>query len=282
MPRARAPSESDPVGIGFIGCGDIATLHADAVRATEGAKLVGLWNYKEEDVSAGGHAFTAAGRAAEWDCTRYASAEALCADALVEAVYVLTTCETHRVYVEMALRAGKHVMVEKPVGASVSEIEAMAALAEERGLVLMPAHNYIYEESVRRIHSMVDTAALGRVTLVSIFYNIHHPEPVAARCQARRSLPTPCGVVLPRPHMHALGERSSSALRVESVAGRDPADHDAPRLHISLPHWRRASGLCLVHEGDDQRRLCAKGEPRRAHVPDAVGRAVDTAVLVRQ
>ena len=47
-------SVTGSIGIGFLGCGDISTLHAAAIKECEGAVLVGLWNHREEDVAAGG------------------------------------------------------------------------------------------------------------------------------------------------------------------------------------------------------------------------------------
>lgn len=169
------------VGIGFIGCGDISTLHAESVAKTDGARLIGLWNYKEEDTSAGGAEFSASGRAALFGCELFNSVEALVNDPRIQAVFVLTTMETHLQYARLAMQAGKHVLVEKPVGCTVAEIEEMSALAQARGLIFFPGHNYIYEDALHRMRDMVSSGALGRLTSCYIMYNIHHPESVAAR-----------------------------------------------------------------------------------------------------
>ena len=63
------------IGVGFIGCGDISTQHAKAVSCCEGARLIGLWNYKETDQTAGGHLFTATERARSFGCKKYSTAE---------------------------------------------------------------------------------------------------------------------------------------------------------------------------------------------------------------
>jgi predicted dehydrogenase len=169
------------VGIGFIGCGDISTLHAESIAKIDGTKLIGLWNHTEEGISAGGTQFSALRRAQEFGCELFSSTDALLADPRIQAVFVLTNMETHLQYARLALSAGKHVLVEKPVGCTVAEIEEMAALAAERGLVLFPGHNYIYEDALQRMREMVASGTLGRLTSCYIMYNIHHPEPVAAR-----------------------------------------------------------------------------------------------------
>ena len=162
----------DTVGVGFLGAGDVSTLHARAVTQCPGARLLGLWNRSRD---------RAEQRAAEFGCRRFDSPEALVADPALDAVFVLTNLESHLEYTRLALEAGKHVLVEKPVGVSVAEIEQMKQLAAARGLVCMPGHNYIYEASMARTRAMIDAGELGRVVSAYVLYNIHHPEEVAKR-----------------------------------------------------------------------------------------------------
>ena len=155
--------------IGFIGAGDVAVLHADAVRRA-GAKLVGLWNRTS------GRAYT---RAEEFGCRVFPTPEELVRE--VDAVFVLTNLETHLEYTLLALEAGKSVLVEKPVGVTVGEIERMKGAAERAGVVCMPGHNYIYEAGMARAQELIANGSLGRVVSAYVLYNIHHPEEIAAR-----------------------------------------------------------------------------------------------------
>jgi predicted dehydrogenase len=166
------PLTKDTIGVGFIGAGDISILHAAAVKKCPGAKLVGLWNRNQD---------RARERATQFGCKNYASPEALVNDPAIDAVFVLTNLETHLEYTALALGAGKHVLVEKPVGVSVAEIERMKALAEAKDLVCLPGHNYIYEQSMNRTRELVDNGDLGKIVSAYVMYNIHHPEEVAKR-----------------------------------------------------------------------------------------------------
>ena len=162
----------DSIGVGFIGAGDIAILHAAAVKKVPGARLVGLWNRSQD---------RATERAAQFGCRTYATPAELVNDPAIDAVFVLTNLETHLEYTQLALNAGKHVLVEKPVGVSVDEIQQMKATADAKGLICMPGHNYIYEGSMIRTRELVDGGDLGKIVSAYVMYNIHHPEEVAKR-----------------------------------------------------------------------------------------------------
>ena len=162
----------DTIGVGFLGAGDISILHAAAVQKSPGAKLVGLWNRSQD---------RAKHRAGEFGCKNFATPEELVKDPAIDAVFVLTNLESHLEYTKLALTAGKHVLVEKPVGVSVNEIKEMRDLANSKKLVCMPGHNYIYEQSMMRTHDLVAGGDLGKIVSCYVMYNIHHPEEVAKR-----------------------------------------------------------------------------------------------------
>jgi len=168
MPRLT----KETIGLGFIGAGDISILHARAIEKCPGAKLIGLWNRSQE---------RAIQRAADFNCRNYETPEALVNDPAIDAVLVLTNLESHLEYTKLALNAGKAVLVEKPVGVSIAEIEEMNQIAKQRDLVVMPGHNYIYEAGMMRIRELVEGGDLGTICSAYVMYNIHHPEEVANR-----------------------------------------------------------------------------------------------------
>lgn len=165
-------NSQEKIGVGFIGAGDIAILHAKAVQKTPGAELVGLWNRSSQ---------RAEQRAKEFGCKQYATPEELVKDPSIQAVFILTNLETHLEYTKLALEHGKHVLVEKPVGVSVAEIEEMRNLAAKKSLICMPGHNYIYESGMIRTKELVEQGELGKLVSAYVMYNIHHPEEVANR-----------------------------------------------------------------------------------------------------
>ncbi|HEY4349213.1 MAG TPA: Gfo/Idh/MocA family oxidoreductase [Gaiellaceae bacterium] len=96
--------------------------------------------------------------------TRY---DDLLADDTLDAILVATPVSTHFPLSSAALRAGKHVFVEKPLAASSAEGLELIRLAEERDLVLMPGHTFLYSPPVNTIRSMIENGELGEIYFVS-------------------------------------------------------------------------------------------------------------------
>jgi predicted dehydrogenase len=155
------------IGIGFIGAGEISLLHNNAIKSIPGARLMGLWNRTTS---------LAIERAAAYACKRYDTPEELVADPEIQAVFVLTNLETHLKFVKLALEAGKHVLVEKPLGATVAEIEEMKSTAKRCGLVCVPGHNMIHEDSLARAHELIQNGNIGKIVSCYVMYNIQHTE----------------------------------------------------------------------------------------------------------
>jgi len=84
----------------------------------------------------------------------------------VDAVAIATPARTHHGVATAALRAGKHLLVEKPLADSVQAGQAMVDLAREQGLVLMADHTYCWTAAVRKIRDLVADGALGDVLFV--------------------------------------------------------------------------------------------------------------------
>jgi len=163
--------KNNRLGVGFIGAGDVSILHGNAVSAHPEARLVGLWNRSRE---------RGMERARQFGCRYFETPEQLVSDPDVEAVFVLTNLETHLHYAKMAFAAGKHVLCEKPVAGSVAEAEELHRAARAAGLLCMPGHNMIYEESLARSHDLIAKGSLGKLVSVYVLYNIWHSEERAA------------------------------------------------------------------------------------------------------
>jgi predicted dehydrogenase len=165
-------SDERPVRIALVGAGRVADIHRLAIAERPEAELAGLTDINAE---------LAQRKAHDWSVTHYATTEELLADPTIDAVMVLTHLETHIPIAEDALRAGKHLLVEKPVAADAHAIDGLARLAATLGLVAMPGHNYAYVPEYRRIQELVRRGDLGQVRAVFVTYIIPHPEELASQ-----------------------------------------------------------------------------------------------------
>lgn len=93
----------------------------------------------------------------------YTDPAQLFADPDVEAVVIATPVSTHHPLTMAALRAGKHVLVEKPIAASAAQAEEMVAEASARKLVLQVDHTFCYTAAVRKIGDMIRGGELGDI-----------------------------------------------------------------------------------------------------------------------
>ncbi len=84
----------------------------------------------------------------------------------VDAIAIATPVRTHYQLAREALLHGKHVLVEKPLTASVEEAEELVALAEERQLTLMVGHTFEYSPAVQELRKLIQNGDLGRIYCV--------------------------------------------------------------------------------------------------------------------
>lgn len=84
-------------------------------------------------------------------------------DPQLDAVVIATPVATHYTVAREALRAGKHVLIEKPFTANVREAEELIELAERNNRTLMVDHTFIYTDAVRKIKEIVASGQLGEL-----------------------------------------------------------------------------------------------------------------------
>jgi predicted dehydrogenase len=87
-------------------------------------------------------------------------------DPEVQAIVIATPISTHHALAMRALKAGKHVFVEKPLAASVDECDELCETAEKAGLVLMVGHTFVYSPPVRTVRHILEAGELGDVYFV--------------------------------------------------------------------------------------------------------------------
>jgi len=93
----------------------------------------------------------------------YTNAADLISDPQVDAVVVATPVSSHVDLAMAALKAGKHVLVEKPLAPRADQARALIDEAAKRQLVLMVDHTFVYTDAVRKIREMIAKGDLGEI-----------------------------------------------------------------------------------------------------------------------
>ncbi len=114
--------------IGIAGAGHFGRYHALKVAASTRTRLSGIFDPDLERAKTVG--WEAGAKEMEFDALLAAS----------DAVIVAAPAEVHHELAAMAMRAGKHVLIEKPIAATLAQADELGALAAERGLVLQVGH----------------------------------------------------------------------------------------------------------------------------------------------
>ncbi len=105
--------------------------------------------------------------AREWNIPRaLGSYEALLADPEIDVVYNSLPNHLHAEWTIKALRAGKHVLCEKPMTLTLAELEEIAAVSRETGKVVAEAFMYRHHPQTLKVKEMVESGALGRLQLI--------------------------------------------------------------------------------------------------------------------
>jgi predicted dehydrogenase len=151
------------IKIGIVGCGRVAENHAEAIKKCPNAKLVAAAGGRKSEEFASRHGLT------------LLKQEMICDSGLIDALLVLTPPQTHHDYATTALRAGKHVLVEKPVSFDIGEIHDMIRLAKEKRLVCMPGHSYIYLPELARMAKTIPNGGIGTANYLYIAETYYMP-----------------------------------------------------------------------------------------------------------
>ncbi len=153
--------------LGLIGAGVIGSRHLGAMsRSTAGVELIGI----ADPVAA------ATSVADQWGVPFYTDASAMLADLPLDGVIVATPTEHHLQPTLNALRAGVHVLVEKPITPTTEEAEQIIGLSAETGVHVLVGHHRRYYEQLNRARELISGGELGTLLTVSGQWNMRKHE----------------------------------------------------------------------------------------------------------
>jgi len=167
-------SAGAPVGVAIVGCGAVTQLLRQPVypRLAGRARVVAVCDPDRDRARQAAAHFGARGV--------YADLAEVLADAAVAAVDVCTPHALHAEHAIRALAAGRHVLVEKPLAASLADGARIVDAARRTGRVLAVNEQMHFGLALRRARELIDRGAIGRVVDVRVRRLFVLPAPYAA------------------------------------------------------------------------------------------------------
>jgi phthalate 4,5-cis-dihydrodiol dehydrogenase len=148
----------EPLPLGMIGLGRAFTIMLPTLSNHPLVRLVAACDPRAD---------ARARFVTDFQAPTYQTAEELCADPSVRAVYVASPHQFHVEHVKLAARYGKHVLLEKPMALTVADCHAMIEVAKRSGIQILVGHSHSYDLPYLRTREMIRTGAYGRVRMVS-------------------------------------------------------------------------------------------------------------------
>lgn len=198
-------------------------MHAAALVSWNPSALIGGWNRTQSKGASffqrfGGRLFNTVD-------------DVLNADE-VTAVLIATSTDSHFDIASRALRAGKHVLLEKPLCKTREEIAQLIEVANDSGKICMPSHNYIYEPDMRRMRSRLKAGDMGKALSYWAFFNNIHSDEAGIPDLVMRELMVHHAYSL----LYFLGRPSKISATATNVHFSDPEAHDQISLTATFDY----------------------------------------------
>ncbi len=159
--HSQPPGHAARLRVGLIGCGERGASNAASLGKTASALLTIVMDVEET---------LAENLGGRYGVPWTTDLEALLASRDLDAVLISSPNYLHASQAIQAVRAGKHVMVEKPVATSLGDAVAALAAARETGVCLSPFFSYRYLPEVQKARALIDAGALGDLFGVSLIF----------------------------------------------------------------------------------------------------------------
>jgi predicted dehydrogenase len=143
-------------GFGIVGCGMISTFHARAIADVKGAKLVACFDTRGP---------AAEKFATDFKCKAYTDLKAMLADPKVSIVTIATPSGAHMEPAVAAARAGKHVIVEKPLEITLKKCDAIINACKKARVQLGAIFPSRFHDSSVKIKRAIEGGRFGKLTL---------------------------------------------------------------------------------------------------------------------
>jgi predicted dehydrogenase len=154
------------IKIGLVGTGFIAPFHFNGFQKNEDAKVVGMCTHANGDQQ------KLDKMCREWNIKAYRDFDEMLQDPGIDALEIGSINTVHYSQIMNAIAIGKPVLAEKPVVTDFAQLDDIIQASKAKGVLVFPAHNFVYRTAVREAKKIIESGRLGRITYAS-FISIH-------------------------------------------------------------------------------------------------------------
>lgn len=160
-------NELKPIGVGIVGCGQISAKHADALQEIGTANLVAVSSRNEKK---------ARDMANRYECAYYLNYQDMFQEGNIQLIIICTPNNTHAEIGIQAALAGKHVIVEKPIDASVQMAQKLINTCHDQGVSLTCIFQHRYDPAIQAAKAALLNGSLGKVTFGACYGKFYRPQ----------------------------------------------------------------------------------------------------------
>lgn len=174
----------------MVGAGFIADWHRNAFITLPEVEFAGMCRNDSgaSDPRAAENQAALEKKCREWNIPAYQNFDAMVNDPSLDALIIGSINPFHHAQILAGLKAGKHLLVEKPVVTDIAEVDQISDLAAASGKVVFPGHNFVYRGAVQKARAIIDSGALGRLVSSSFISSHTISEAHATGWRARKAL----------------------------------------------------------------------------------------------
>jgi UDP-N-acetyl-2-amino-2-deoxyglucuronate dehydrogenase len=158
---------NEKLGFGIIGCGMISNWHAKAIAQIPQARLIGVTDAVAELRIA---------LAGKYEVKSYDTVAEMLADPDIQIISVCTPSGLHASLAIEAAKAGKHVIVEKPMALNLKDADQMIATCERNQVKLCVISQLRFSPAIQKIKQALGESMLGRVVLGDLYMKFNRTQ----------------------------------------------------------------------------------------------------------
>ena len=203
------------IKFGILGAGMASNLHGVAMKDMDSAELVGV----ADNNFANAEAF-----AEKYGIAAYDSYEKLL-ESDIDAVCICTPSYFHAENAIQALRAGKHVVIEKPMALSVADADRVIAVGEECGKLISVISQFRFSDDLERVKRAIENGDFGKISLCTLTMKYYRSEDYYSSSNWKGTLKYDGGGALMNQGIHGVDLIQYIMGGVKSSSGRVATRH---------------------------------------------------------